>query len=135
MQVLPLRPKCLAFTMRSTVWQKSVHARQTWWKVVSSAVWRRLRSPNYWMFPKRRSCAIGGLQKPGWLANFGPRGRIHTPMTTERWQQIQKLFHEALERPEAERTSYVETSCSTDPALLSEVLSMLEEDARASSLL
>jgi serine/threonine-protein kinase len=52
----------------------------------------------------------------------------------ERWARIQALFHQAAERPAAERREFLEAACPGDPGLVAEVLGLLEEDARASVL-
>jgi eukaryotic-like serine/threonine-protein kinase len=56
-------------------------------------------------------------------------------MDSTRWQQVQSLFHEAADMPRAEQRVFLETRCGDDAALVSEVLVLLEEDARGGSLL
>ena len=56
-------------------------------------------------------------------------------MDAARWQQVQALFHAATDQPEAVRRTFVEMSCGGDPALLDEVLSLLDADASHASLL
>ena len=56
-------------------------------------------------------------------------------MTTTRWERVQTLFHNAADLPETERRAYVIRECGEDAELAGEVLAMLEEDARGSSLL
>src|SRR5436190_24390985 len=56
-------------------------------------------------------------------------------MTPERWEQIQKVFNDALEYPEAERQRRVEAACGDDSELFSEVLGMLQEDSQSSPTL
>jgi serine/threonine-protein kinase len=56
-------------------------------------------------------------------------------MDSVRWQTIQTLFHQAADRPEAERRSFLESQCADDAVLVSEVMILLEEDARGTSLL
>ena len=55
-------------------------------------------------------------------------------MDPARWRRAQELFHEALERPQAERDSHVETACAGDPALADLVRAMLREDADRKSV-
>src|SRR5277367_6617004 len=56
-------------------------------------------------------------------------------MEGTRWQKVQTLFHEAADMPPAEQRVFLETRCGDDAALVSEVLILLEEDARGGSLL
>jgi serine/threonine-protein kinase len=56
-------------------------------------------------------------------------------MDAARWERIQTLFHEALERPAPERRAFLEAASGGDAGLAAEVLRMLEEDARAAPLL
>ncbi len=56
-------------------------------------------------------------------------------MDSTRWQKVQSLFHEAADMPPAEQRVFLETHCGDDSALVSEVLILLEEDARGGSLL
>ena len=56
-------------------------------------------------------------------------------MDATRLKQIQNLFLEVVDLPEAERDAFLETACLDDDALRSEVLSMLQEDAGRGSLL
>jgi serine/threonine protein kinase/tetratricopeptide (TPR) repeat protein len=52
-----------------------------------------------------------------------------------RWLQIQAIFHEALERPAPDREAFVAAAGAGDDALVREVHALLEEDARATSVL
>jgi serine/threonine protein kinase/Tfp pilus assembly protein PilF len=56
-------------------------------------------------------------------------------MDSARWQKIQALFHQAADVPETEQRTFLESRCADDPALVGEVIILLEEDARGSSLL
>jgi len=56
-------------------------------------------------------------------------------MDTNRWTQIQGLFHEAADLPKDEQRGYLASACGDDDVLLADVLALLEEDARSSSLL
>jgi serine/threonine-protein kinase len=53
----------------------------------------------------------------------------------DRWNRIQQLFHEALDRPESERQRFLEAECEHAPDLMADVLTLLEEDAHGGSLL
>jgi serine/threonine-protein kinase len=52
-----------------------------------------------------------------------------------RWQRIQDLFHDALERAPAERIGFLHSECDGDAALIAEVVALLDEDAHTTSLL
>jgi len=56
-------------------------------------------------------------------------------MDSDRWQKIQTLFHQATNFPKAEQHVYLESQCPDDPALISEIMILLEEDACGASLL
>src|SRR3989442_10032198 len=56
-------------------------------------------------------------------------------MNAARWEQIQALFHEVADLPDPAQRASLEAQCAEDPALMKEVLSLLEEDARGDSLL
>jgi serine/threonine protein kinase/tetratricopeptide (TPR) repeat protein len=56
-------------------------------------------------------------------------------MDSTRWQRVQSLFHEAADMPASEQRVFLETQCGGDAGLVSEVLILLEEDARGGSLL
>ncbi len=56
-------------------------------------------------------------------------------MDSVRWQKIQTLFHRAAEIPGTEQRTFLENECRDDPALVSEVIILLEEDARGCSML
>ena len=48
-------------------------------------------------------------------------------MTTERWRQIENLFHAARELPGAERAAFLAGACGGDAELCFEVGSLLVE--------
>lgn len=56
-------------------------------------------------------------------------------MDSSRFDRIQELFHASADLPEDQRLSHLTRACGADHDLLAEVLSMLEEDGRSSSLL
>ena len=51
-------------------------------------------------------------------------------MTPEQWNQVDELFHEALDMPHGERTAWVER-ISSDAEVRRELLSLLECDREA----
>src|SRR2546425_11620535 len=56
-------------------------------------------------------------------------------MDAARWERIQALFHDVADLPEPAQRASLETQCREDPALMTEVLGLLQEDARGDSLL
>jgi serine/threonine protein kinase/Tfp pilus assembly protein PilF len=56
-------------------------------------------------------------------------------MDSARWEQIQTIFHQALELPESDRSSFLKTACGEDAQLAGEVDAMLRADSRDTSLL
>ncbi len=56
-------------------------------------------------------------------------------MTPERWQQIEQLYHSALERKANERAAFLAEACADDEALRREVESLLRCDARAENFI
>src|SRR5437762_910389 len=47
-------------------------------------------------------------------------------MSSEQWEQVDQVFHAALERPVDERTDFVIKACEGDEELEREVLSLLK---------
>jgi serine/threonine protein kinase len=56
-------------------------------------------------------------------------------MDSTRWDRIQTIFHQAADLSEPERTSFLNNACCDDAQLQTDIVAMLNEDARASSLL
>ena len=52
-------------------------------------------------------------------------------MEPERWLQIERLYHAALELDAGERAAYLAKACAGDKMLRSEVESLLASDAEA----
>jgi len=50
-------------------------------------------------------------------------------LTPERWVQVERLFHAALERPVLERAAFLDDSCAGDVSLRDEVQSLLDESS------
>jgi eukaryotic-like serine/threonine-protein kinase len=50
-------------------------------------------------------------------------------MTSERWRQVDQLFHSALEREPEERAAFLDEACSGDAELRLEIESLVEADA------
>src|SRR5579872_4454965 len=56
-------------------------------------------------------------------------------MTAERWQQIEKLYHAALEREPQVRAGFINEACAGDNDLRQEVESLLAQDGSSPSLI
>jgi Tol biopolymer transport system component len=56
-------------------------------------------------------------------------------VTPYRWQQIERLFHDALERPLEERAAFLDQSCAGDESLRREVDALLDSPATANRFL
>ena len=54
-------------------------------------------------------------------------------MNPERWREIERLYHLALERPPREREAFLESECSNDESLRIEVRALLNHNREASS--
>ncbi len=52
-----------------------------------------------------------------------------------RWERVQQLFHDAADRPAAERLAFLDAACADDPGLIAEVLSLVQADADGHALL
>src|SRR6059058_1065632 len=52
-------------------------------------------------------------------------------MTPERWQQLKQIFQSALERNPAERSAFLSEACADDPALRSQVESLIASHDQA----
>ena len=56
-------------------------------------------------------------------------------MERDRWQEIERLYHTALERPESQRGAFLEEACGGDSALRDEVESLLAEGGHGASII
>jgi hypothetical protein len=56
-------------------------------------------------------------------------------MTPERWQQIDKLFHGALEHESGERAAFLDQACLGDQSLRSEVESLIASHKQSQSFI
>src|SRR5262245_51316374 len=67
---------------------------------------------------------------------FSPRGRLfEMKMDKQRWQQIETLYHAALERAPDERAAFLADACADDSGLLREVEELLRHDGTAGSFM
>jgi len=53
----------------------------------------------------------------------------------QRWEQVETLYHEALERPPDERAAFLADACADDSGLLREVEELLRHDGTAGSFM
>ena len=56
-------------------------------------------------------------------------------MTPQRWQQVERLYHAALEQAPAERAVFLDEACADDPDLRAEVDSLLAAAAGGDAFL
>ncbi len=56
-------------------------------------------------------------------------------MDSNRWNQVQELFHRVADLPAPQQRSFLKEACGDDPALATEVLALIEEDAGGVSIL
>ena len=52
-------------------------------------------------------------------------------MTPDRWQQVQELFDQAMDRPTSERAAFLSEACGPDSLLQTEVASLITADENA----
>src|SRR5688572_28759925 len=70
--------------------------------------------------------------------DFVGNGRCSVPgriMKPERWQDIQNLYHGAVEREPSERSLFLDKPCAGDEALRAEVESLLAHHQQAGSFI
>ncbi len=56
-------------------------------------------------------------------------------MTPEQWQEIERLYHAALERPREERAAFLDEACASEEELRREVASLLASHENAASFI
>jgi len=56
-------------------------------------------------------------------------------MEPDRWQEVERIYHAALQREPSERSSYLDQSCAGNPTLRAEVESLLKYTKRPGSFL
>lgn len=56
-------------------------------------------------------------------------------MSTDRWQRIQEIFHQAIELKAGERAAFVANACGDDESLKDEVLALLKAEATPATML
>ena len=51
-------------------------------------------------------------------------------MDPERWERIQSVFHDVVDRPESDRAAILHSACGGDEGLMADVAALLQEDAQ-----
>jgi serine/threonine protein kinase/Tol biopolymer transport system component len=83
-------------------------------------------------FPPKTNGTRQGKGRPPWLYRELTKG---SPMTPERWQQIDALLEAVLERAPAERATFLAQACGGDEELRCEVESLLIASEQAQSFI
>src|SRR6188768_3915828 len=52
-------------------------------------------------------------------------------MASNRWEMVERIYHDALEQESGARSAFVSKTCGDDPELLKEVKALLEYDRKA----
>src|SRR5262252_5322285 len=77
----------------------------------------------------RASLALRG---PHRIRSLNPR---ENAMEATRWRLVKRLFQEALDRPEPDRSAFLAAACTGDPDLEAEVMALLSAHAGAGAFL
>src|SRR5262245_23724386 len=56
-------------------------------------------------------------------------------MASDRWHEVERLYHEALTRPEESRAAFLTENCGDDSTLRREVESLLAQEAAAAGFM
>ena len=56
-------------------------------------------------------------------------------MSTDRWQRLQEIFHQALEKKVGERATFVAIACGSDLELRDEILALLGAESTPATML
>src|SRR5205807_7307860 len=64
-----------------------------------------------------------------------PGSTTHSTMKTDRWQEIDKLFHAALERETDERSAFLDEACFGDETLRKQIEALLAAHEQAGSFI
>jgi len=81
-------------------------------------------------FASRPLTAKSVLRWPHWTLK-----PINGPMNLDRWQQIEKIYHSALEHEPRQRQAFLREACAGDEALRKEVESLLAHQLQAESFI
>jgi len=69
------------------------------------------------------------------VAGYVGAARVTPPVSSDRWRQIEILYHAALERDPVTRAAFLLDACANDPELLREVESLLAQPVKTRSFL
>src|SRR5262245_22730630 len=92
-------------------------------------MWKK--PPKRSTFRSRRFTVTGDWPNRGCCAGCAERSR----MNPERWKQIERIYHAALEREPGERGTFLDQACAGDEELRSEVTSLLDYDDKPASFI
>src|SRR5262247_1021480 len=109
----------------------STSARARWWSCASSAASAWKRPPRPSTFRSRRFTATGDWPDRGCCACCEEESR----MKPERWKQIERFYHAALERESDKRAAFLAEACPGDSDLRREVEELLRYDGEAESFI
>src|SRR5437763_9728443 len=135
-----------------SVWRSLIHKKPESSSCDFLAVFRLRKRRLSSMSAMQRLSAIGGWPGPGsgasWNSHFSCdegfsplltllflRSNPGSYMTSERWHQIEKLFHSALELPSEARSTFLSEKCLGDDSLRDEVESLLRAHERDGAFL
>src|SRR5215510_8283930 len=122
---------CWRSMKRSWRSPNSTSARARWWSCASSAASAWKRPPRPSTFRSRRFTATGDWPDRGCCACCEEESR----MKPERWKQIERLYHAALERESDKRAAFLAEACPGDSDLRREVEELLRYDGEAESFI
>src|SRR5262245_29763922 len=115
---------CSSSMKRSWRSPNSTRARARWWRCVSSAASAWRRPPRRSTCRSRRFTATGDWPDRGCCEGCAEEFR----MKPERWKQIERIYHAALELEPDARGTFLDQACAGDEELLREVTSLLNYD-------
>ena len=100
---------------------------RAWSRAGSSAVSMSRKPPGCSECRRRPCSATGGRPRPGSIVRSRASScgglrpakvQAGLPIDATRWERVQPLFHDAADRPAAERPAFLTSACADDEALL-----------------
>src|SRR5215510_5184558 len=122
---------CWRSMKRSWRSPNSTSARARWWSCASSAASAWKRPPRPSTLRSRRFTATGDWPDRGCFACCEEESR----MKPERWKQIERLYHAALEHEPDARDAFLAQACAGDEELRREVEKLLRYYGAAGSFI